>query len=938
MSSSSIEEEDGGMFVVVNCLHPPNNSQLFITSLLQDYDDINNKSVTISTSDVNTWNLSSILQHNNKIIIKLEAHRNRLMQQSSYFNALLAGNFSDPDVQVFVQWDQPTFLTLVASLFGSPLDVTSDNFLSLFKGALYFGMEMVLLKCRTWLTQAVSASRAPLVQLSDLFSIWEFGSEIGEFVFAAMTQVNYLRELCTSYLAKNFIWAISCNSFGDAPHDLLLSTIKHPELTVESEKQLCDALLAWITANKEQCTEDVCVNLLKEIRISLLPLWFIAGKNTHESSLSTCCNDSFDGANFLLKQSSACCMDALADGDLLNLRIRLSEFTQRVDLSNSLQIKPTILLLSMLPLSEIFEPLLRKRVEQLLMSHEPRNANAFRISWEICPKLTFEAVHEIDISNCPMLHLEIAIECFSSSFPSLKTLKATNHLKFRTTKFLQLANKCPLLCDVDLTVDISPVIPTPVSVLSSFGSSDSGGSSLAASWSYISGPLPSSIKKLTLEGRNDVTDFDLRIISDICVSLTYLSIKGCTSVSDAGISSLICKCLKLTSIVACYTLFGQQSIIALCSPNVSCDDVIEEDRGKRSNIQMLHIGGCKGINTNSFSKLMCQAYLLKSLCLRDSEVVDDGLYSFVGSSLEVLDVSNTKVSAGAVAHVISRNSGLKCLKARGCHNLLQQESRNGGGNFPSKNLYSELGKCCRLNEISVGWGFSYLFLEAFEASISLLNTIEVGLGGSLGQDGLKLLPEVCPLLESVALYFQVISDQLIVNLLDFLRNLKSFAMCHCLGEISSSSFNVSMPNLRKLRLERVAPWLNNDDLINLSQNCTNLIELSLLGCRHLNSESQKIISSGWPGLISVHLEECGEVTSNGVMSLFDCYALEDILLRHNGSGIQKGFIGDAVVKLPMLRKMSLDICDAKHKDFDIPEIRDGLASSSVSIAKENATL
>lgn len=114
-----------------------------------------------------------------------------------------------------------------------------------------------------------------------------------------------------------------------------------------------------------------------------------------------------------------------------------------------------------------------------------------------------------------------------------------------------------------------------------------------------------------------------------------------------------------------------------------------------------------------------------------------------------------QVSAGAVAHVISRNSGLKCLKARGCHNLLQQESKSGGGDFPSKNLYSELGKCCRLGEVSVGWGFSYLNLEALKASVSLLKTIEVGLGGSLGQDGLKLLPVVCPLLESVALYFQV---------------------------------------------------------------------------------------------------------------------------------------------------------------------------------------
>lgn len=83
--------------------------------------------------------------------------------------------------------------------------------------------------------------------------------------------------------------------------------------------------------------------------------------------------------------------------------------------------------------------------------------------------------------------------------------------------------------------------------------------------------------------------------------------------------------------------------------------------------------------------------------------------------------------------------------------------------------------------------------------------------------------------------WQVISDHLIVNLLESLRHLKSFVMCHCLGETSSSIFKVSMPNLRKLRLERVAPWMNNADLVTLGQNCENLSELSLVGCRLLNS-------------------------------------------------------------------------------------------------------
>ncbi|KAI3707562.1 hypothetical protein L6452_26188 [Arctium lappa] len=80
-------------------------------------------------------------------------------------------------------------------------------------------------------------------------------------------------------------------------------------------------------------------------------------------------------------------------------------------------------------------------------------------------------------------------------------------------------------------------------------------------------------------------------------------------------------------------------------------------------------------------------------------------------------------------------------------------------------------------------------------------------------------------------------------------------------------------------------------------------------------------------------EECGDVTSDGVVSLLDCHALEDILLRHNGSGIQKDFIGNAVTKLPMLRKMSLDICDAKDRDFDIPEWDDRHFLSHVKIAR-----
>jgi hypothetical protein len=79
--------------------------------------------------------------------------------------------------------------------------------------------------------------------------------------------------------------------------------------------------------------------------------------------------------------------------------------------------------------------------------------------------------------------------------------------------------------------------------------------------------------------------------------------------------------------------------------------------------------------------------------------------------------------------------------------------------------------------------------------------------------------------------------------------------------------------------------MTNDDLLVLTQSCPNLTELSLVGCLHLTSDCQPIISAGWPGMISLHLEECGSITENGVASLYGCIALEDLFLRHNVSSL-----------------------------------------------------
>lgn len=94
-------------------------------------------------------------------------------------------------------------------------------------------------------------------------------------------------------------------------------------------------------------------------------------------------------------------------------------------------------------------------------------------------------------------------------------------------------------------------------------------------------------------------DLGLQYISKLCVSLRHLNIKGCISVTDIGISDLILRCKKLSSIVACHTSFGINSVQALSSASDggSFSSLHSGDKymnSVASNLQTLHMGGCRG--------------------------------------------------------------------------------------------------------------------------------------------------------------------------------------------------------------------------------------------------------------------------------------------------------------------------------------------------------
>ncbi|XP_020549701.1 BTB/POZ domain-containing protein FBL11 isoform X1 [Sesamum indicum] len=889
--------------------------------------------IVLSTADISSWDLPSVFAHK---LLKIEVNPNRLIEESSYFRGLLSGSFSENGLtSVSIHWNVESFASVLRFILGCPVEITSDNFIPLNEAALFFGVETLLLKCHVWLEEVTSQSQ--LLCLDSLIDLWKYGLERAN---------DTILQLCTSYLARNFMWALSFNSYTDFPDKLLSSCIEHPDLTVDSEKHLADAVLVWLTANTTKSEGWSCNDLCHKIRTGLLPLWFAAGKR--RCHFFTKFADKATGA--IVSLAGHNCMsltDIFTEGCSSHLRIRLTKYTQKVDVSGCPQITAGLCLLSVLPSCDA-DRILSKIIKKSSANHANSLRDGFRLSLALGQVLTFEAVQELDISNCPSLFLESAINCFCKSFPSLRTLRAAYFSNFKTRQLGQWVQKFPLLTNIDLTLDITPVIPAKISIIASSSvpslepstaSSDIYNCQSATSLSYTSRPLPSNVIKLTLEGRIDISDSDLLMISEVCHSLSYINLKGCTSVTDHGIAVMILRCKILQSVLACDTSFQNNSILALSSGVSSVTQQHERHSQLIAHkLLTLHIGGCRGVTGKLLCELISGADNLRSLCLREIQLVDDALYRFSGASLEMLDVSDTEVSIPALAHVICRNPDLKSLKIRGCRRLLRQESETNERklcipSFTPQDLYSELGKSCKLEEFEVGWGFSYFSLAALKPAIITLRSLVVGLGGSLGHDGLKLLPTICPMLETLILYFQVISDSAITEILRTLPHLQFLALCYCFGDISSLSFNFNMPNLRNLKLERVTPWMTNEELATLAENCTNLVKLSLIGCTLLDSEAQAIISSGWPGLTSLHLEECGEITANGVRSLLDCHALEDLILRHTGCGIPRNFIIYAASKLPMLRKISLDVCDASESDFDIPSFSDRYFLSTVKIAR-----
>lgn len=195
-----------------------------------------------------------------------------------------------------------------------------------------------------------------------------------------------------------------------------------------------------------------------------------------------------------------------------------------------------ILLLSFLPNNHNSYLALRKTIKESASNFEQADGTTCQITQSLLPTLSFEAVQELDISGCLKLPLEDAIDCFSNSFPFLRKVKAAYLLNFKMTTLYRLIQKCSLVSEVDITVDMNPLISSQLSVISSSSAVISMapnrayfvGDKFSTTSFYHLGPSLSNITKLTLEGRSDVCGemfflffLSIRVVSQLIKKKCY---------------------------------------------------------------------------------------------------------------------------------------------------------------------------------------------------------------------------------------------------------------------------------------------------------------------------------------------------------------------------------------------------------------------------------
>ncbi|KAH7432336.1 hypothetical protein KP509_07G018100 [Ceratopteris richardii] len=665
-------------------------------------------------------------------------------------------------------------------------------------------------------------------------------------------------------------------------------------------------------------------NILRKVKVLLLPVEFVLGilvPSLPAKVFSVKETDLIEfNQLFHFEETSQMSVQQIQDSYSNDLAIRLSGHLRILDLAGCQQVTVAVLfhsLLQYLKQNSNNDVTLYEKLEAEIYSifvhgsvtHSPMNQEFFTMT-------SLKNVCEINFQGCWRLDQNRLVHWLHVACPNLKVLNISQCPQLNVDILPQILKGCKYVEVLNASLNI---LRTQVELSSDRISMHIFNQDSCKYEGYLC-----SLTNLSFEGRNHLKDSDLYLLTRYCLNLSTINFGGCSQLTDKGLSIFLSSIRNLTKLQVPYTAFGRLSVNAVLG--FSCEqhsdelwsDKIQSDFYTREcALATLDLEGCLNIDRDSISQLIKEAPLLENLNLGFLSLDDSTLLCFSGTSLNNLNLQETQVTEYGIAHILKWNQHLNSLNIRGCKKITSALAFKISDTIRKQDaLNIGMAETSTLKCLAAGWGFTDSTFMALKPSLRHLQSFSLGLGSRISECVLSNLHEILPQLEDLSLVFQAISGSCMLDLLKHGQALKRLELCHCFVELSHEIIHVMPTALTSLRLERGIEWMTDADIELLVSKHQTLTSLYLTGCKNLTPRSLETISKSWQAMTYLTLKECGTMTLNGGGCLFVCKALKHLTLQHSGAGLDKDFVKCALVELPVLQNLCLDICDSKNGGFN----------------------
>lgn len=200
---------------------------------------------------------------------KLQAHRAVLAASSPYFSAMFTGYLCEKD-QRSVELHQistPILRTLIDFIYTGDISITQSNVQELMIAADMLELDRVVRACSEYLAKELHAVNA-----------------VGIYRFAELHNFRMLRDSALQFIQSYFPQVLCEDEIYELPKEQMIELLASEHLQVDSEFQVFQAAVRWITHDIIDRRRYV-FEILHHVRLSLLPIGTISACDHTHSKL-----------------------------------------------------------------------------------------------------------------------------------------------------------------------------------------------------------------------------------------------------------------------------------------------------------------------------------------------------------------------------------------------------------------------------------------------------------------------------------------------------------------------------------------------------------------------------------------------------------------------------------------------------------------------------